>query len=224
MKKTNRYIGNGEEIYKELEKVSYSIGFHNIFSDWIDLILNSLLSLTENITKENFMEKLKRNKLGGRYEKRYLGITEKYKSDKKIGERPIDYLCSAWINLLKETIKKQEDILGEIYMQKITRGEAGQFFTPTHITNMMAEMVSEIKGKVSDPCCGSGRFLISASKKNKNAEFHGIDLDDRCVKMCAINMWIFNLNAKIKLGDSLSNKFYKQYIIKKGGYIYETDL
>ena len=41
--------------------------------------------------------------------------------------------------------------------------------------------------------------------------------------MSAINMWLFDLNSEITIGDSLTNKWSKKYITRKGGYIWEID-
>jgi len=225
MKKSWKYSSpNGKEVWKELEKIS-NVGYSNFFTDWLDLILASLLSLTDNLKRDNIKEKLLNNKLDGIYEERYLQIANKYKSEKEIGNRPIDFFANAWNKLFKETLEKQKDILGDIYQGRITMGEAGQFFTPEHITEAMAEMqITEDNKNIIDPCCGSGRFLISANKKNKNCYLNGIDIDNRCAKMCAINMWIFDCNATVRQGNPLTNEFYNQCDIRKGWFIYERIL
>ena len=189
--------------------------------DWLNLILNSLLSLTDNLGRENFIEKFKENKLDGEYSNRYLEIVKKYNNGEE-GKRPIDYLCNAWGLLQEETKEKQKDILGNIYMEMITFGEHGQFFTPEHITEMMAKMVNiKENEKVNDTCCGSGRFLISAHKENPNIKLYGSDLDERCAKITAINMWLFDVdNAEIKHSNSLSSEVWNIWRILRGGFIY----
>jgi type I restriction-modification system DNA methylase subunit len=210
---------DGKEVWKELEKAMTYNSRDAVFTDWLDLILNSLLTLTDNAGRENLIEKLKENKLNGEYNEKYLEIVKKYGKGEK-GKRPIDYLCSAWGLLVKETQEKQKDILGDIYMEMITFGQHGQFFTPEHITDAIVEMADTGKEKICDPCCGSGRFLISAGKKNKDALLVGTDLDDRCVKMAVLNMWMFDLNANISRGNSLLMETYETWKIRKGGYVY----
>ncbi len=41
---------------------------------------------------------------------------------------------------------------------------------------------------VNDPCCGSGRMLLSAAKIQPSWQFVGQDVDLRCVRMTAINL------------------------------------
>lgn len=229
MQNTNRYLGDkGKEVWKELEKVGRD-GYSNYFEDWLDFILNSLLSLTDNIERMTSMailtKKFSDNKLDGIYNDRYLKGIEKYKSERPIGERPIDFFSKAWGNLAKETLDKKEDILGEIYQQRITFGEHGQFFTPPHITSLMAELVEVKKGeKVYDPCCGSGRFLIAVGKENEGTVLHGTDIDSRCAKMSVINMWLFDQNSLITWGDALTDeKPFKQWVTRQGGSVFEKE-
>ena len=63
----------------------------------------------------------------------------------------------------------------------------------------------------------------SYSKQNPKAELYGQDIDSLCVKISAINMWLFDLNAEITLGDSLTQRWERRYIIRKGGFIYKIE-
>ena len=214
-------LNHGKEVWKEFEKASYG-GYSNIFNDWIDMILNSLLALTDNLERPGLVEKIKNNNLDGEYNDNYMKIVKKYGEGKQ-GSRPIDYLCKAWGLLYKETVETQRDILGEIYQTKITFGEHGQFFTPEHITDFMAEMTGTESETVNDPCCGSGRFLISVGKRNSEARLSGVDLDNRCAKMTVLNMFMFNFNSVIYWGNSLNGKMNKKWITQKGGFMYEME-
>ena len=137
------------------------------------------------------------------------------------------YFTKAVGLLMQETLESKKDVLGEIFQAQITYGEHGQFFTPEHITDCMAQIVmpeecpNDKPETMMDPCCGSGRFILSAAKTNPNCYFIGQDIDERCCKMAAINMFIFNLEGEIRCGDSLANRIDKVWKIKKGGFIYE---
>jgi hypothetical protein len=113
-------------------------------------------------------------------------------------------------------------------MAKVSFGEHGQFFTPANVSNMMARLVYSSEPRegetICDPCCGSGRFFISVSKVNRNAHFYGVDLSPTCAKMTALNMWIFNLDADIYHGDSLALRMFHVWKIRKGGFLYESEI
>jgi len=143
-------LHTGKETWKELERI-HRFGYSNstIFSDFIDVCLFSLLSLTENMQYPDVIDRLKNNKLTGKYEDAYMKIVEKYKENKTAerGKRPADYFTNAWGLLVKETQESKQDILGEIYMAKISFGEHGQFFTPFNVTDMMTKMIYSEEAK-----------------------------------------------------------------------------
>jgi hypothetical protein len=143
------------------------------------------------------------------------------------GDRAIDHLASAYAEVMKETEEHHVDVLGEIHMNCITFGEHGQFFTPEPISRMMAEITlgDAINAPtVSDPACGSGTLLIEAGKKNPRAVLYGVDIDERCAKMCALNMLFFGFDAFIRCGDTLAMKFHTEWKVCSFGTIYEKDI
>ncbi|MEE9356468.1 MAG: N-6 DNA methylase [Methylococcaceae bacterium] len=224
MKKSNRYSSSeGKEVWNQLE-IIHSLGhsLSTVFSDWLDLMLNALLSMNDNMRRGNQL-----GQFDGQYEDRYMAIIKRYNNDRPRGKRPADYFANAWVLLYKETAEKEKDTLGTIYEERITFGENGQFFTPAHIADAMAKMI--IKGSlkpnqtVCDPCCGSGRMLLSAAKECPEAIFYGTDIDNRCAKMAVINMFLFDLNADIYWGNTLTMEFWKRWVIRKGGYVVELE-
>lgn len=219
-------LNQGKETWSILSEIQNK-GYSYFFTDWLDLILNSLLSLTENMEELcNKKDILAMNK--GQYNDRYMEIVKKYQErdeGKKIGERTIDLFAKAWGSLHAETLESKKDILGEIFQAKISYGANGQFFTPEHITDCMSAIAmgkhSDKPETIMDPCVGSGRMLLSAAKENPEGYFVGQDIDEVCCKMAAINLWMFNLNGEIRCGNSLTNEISKRWIIRKGGFIYE---
>lgn len=220
---------NGKEVWKQLENIQrFGYSPSLIFSDWIDLALNSLLSLTVNVGRPDFKERLSQNNFDDQYNARYMEVVKKYKENRSRArdERPIDYFTAAWGMTIQQTQSKKQDILGQIFTEQITHGENGQFFTPSNVTDMMAQMIVGDKKDgetVLDPCCGSGRFLISAARQNPNCVFHGNDLDIRCARMTALNMWLFDLEARVTCGNALSGTWHVGWKIRRGGFIYEVE-
>ena len=61
---------------------------------------------------------------------------------------------------------KAKDILGRVYeyfLKKFGTGE-GQFYTPPTIVNLLVKMIEPYKGRVYDPCCGSGGMFVQSAK------------------------------------------------------------
>lgn len=108
------------------------------------------------------------------------------------------------------------DALGDLFMELVSGGRNGQFFTPENICNMMSEMtIPEVKDNQSvlDPACGSGRMLLAAAKRNRNAFFFGCDNDITCCKMAVINLVLNTLQGEIALMDSLNMEYTKSWEI-----------
>lgn len=179
----------------------------DVFNDWLDLMLFALQ----------------------RDDSRYIQIVRKYMNNLPSGKREIDYFCNAFAQLLLEMNKTQDDILGQVYMDwNISNKYRGQFFTPKHVASMMAKMLNP-KGRILDPCCGSGVMLIEAIKTMDKETLEqslicGQDIDITCVKMCALNLLFFNVNGYVVWGDSLKMECKMVYQTKRsylGGSIRE---
>ncbi|HEY0088469.1 MAG TPA: N-6 DNA methylase, partial [Candidatus Lokiarchaeia archaeon] len=79
-------------------------------------------------------------------------------------------------------LKSSKDILSdsfEIFVSKILKDEAGQFFTPSNVIKFMINYLDpEIDSKILDPACGHGGFLLESKdylwkkiiSKHKNQE------------------------------------------------------
>jgi type I restriction-modification system DNA methylase subunit len=110
------------------------------------------------------------------------------------------------------------DSLGDYFMENLSHGKNGQFFTPTNITDMMALMTGGTDLKdgqtVCDPACGSGRTLLSIAKINRKLKFYGSDVDLTCVKMCAVNMFVNSMEGEVAWMNTLTMEHWKSYHIK----------
>ena len=83
------------------------------------------------------------------------------------------------------------DLIGWVYEYFLGRFAAaegkrgGEFYTPTSIVRLLVEMLQPYKGKVYDPCCGSGGMFVQSEKF---VERHGGGLN-------AISVYGQELNA-----------------------------
>ncbi|HEY1024940.1 MAG TPA: N-6 DNA methylase [Sphingobacteriaceae bacterium] len=155
------------------------------------------------------------------YEEQYLQTIEKYKDDEQRHQFP--KLFAALILEMEDRVDSSQgnDVLGDFYMQGFGNKKAGQFFTPWHICDFMAEInnAEPMEGKILrilDPCCGSGRMVLASAKKlGPQHEYYAIDLDHTCVKMTALNLF-FNgvFNSEVMWADALmSDDFRLSYKI-----------
>ena len=112
------------------------------------------------------------------------------------------------------------DVLGDIFMEYISHGHNGQFFTPQHVSDLMAEVTCGCirpGQSVYDPTCGSGRMLLSAvrslNRKDPNGRIfcYGSDIDLTCVKMTAINMLMNSIPGEIAWMNTLTMEHWRSY-------------
>jgi len=151
------------------------------------------------------------------YEEEYLATIDKYKDSELRYEFPKAF--GALVIEMEERITSSlgNDILGEFFESHISNGRNGQFFTPQPVCDFMASITAnkderdaeEEKGKplrILDPACGSGRMLISSSRRiGPGHEYYGIDIDRMCVKICALNLFLNGVwNSEVMCANALS--------------------
>ncbi len=65
---------------------------------------------------------------------------------------------------------RSKDILGQVYeyfLGKFASAEGkagGEFYTPQSVVRLLVEMIEPYKGRVFDPCCGSGGMCLQSEK------------------------------------------------------------
>ncbi len=168
-------------------KIGYKYGLHSVFDDFLEMVICSL-SL-------------------GVKEDRYHEIVRNY-------EKPDAYLMAeAFGALVMEMDNNGEglkDGFGDFYMEYLSHGHNGQFFTPEPICEMMAKILNPagFGERVADCCCGSGRMLMAAAKISRESLFFGADIDRTCSMMCVINLCLNGLLGEVCWMDTLMNRFY----------------
>jgi len=105
---------------------------------------------------------------------------------------------------------RSKDILGRVYEYFIGRfadaegKSGGQFYTPRSIVRLLIDMLEPYKGRVFDPCCGSGGMFVQSEKF---VEAHGGRIGDISVygqesnqttwRLCKMNLAIRGIDANI---------------------------
>jgi type I restriction enzyme M protein len=71
---------------------------------------------------------------------------------------------------LGDAASRSKDILGQVYeyfLGQFASAEGkkgGQFYTPRCVVQVLVELLEPYKGRVYDPCCGSGRMFVQSEK------------------------------------------------------------
>ena len=96
-----------------------------------------------------------------------------------------------------------------------TEGKGGgEFYTPKCVVNLIAEMIEPYKGKIYDPCCGSGGMFVQSVKfveshhgSQKDVSIYGQELTSTTYKLAKMNLAIRGISGN--LGDVPADTFFK---------------
>lgn len=184
---------------------------HRAWESWRDFITMFACSLSNPTDKEHYDER----------EALYLRTIKKY--NKKEQELFPELAAHTVMALEKNP---EQDFLGSIFMSlNLGNEHNGQFFTPYHVCELMAEVtmedvVQKVKkdGYISihDPCCGAGATLIAGihaarkrlEKEKLNYQNHILvaaqDIDMIVALMCYIQISLLGVAGYVKIGNSLT--------------------
>ena len=122
--------------------------------------------------------------------------------------------------LASECHMSEEDLVGRVYEYFLgkfaaTEGKGGgEFYTPKSIVALLAEMLEPYKGKIYDPCCGSGgmfvqsiKFINSHNGNQKDISIYGQEYTSTTYKLAKMNLAIRGI--AVNLGDVAGDSFFK---------------
>ncbi len=125
---------------------------------------------------------------------------------------------------LGDEVSRSKDILGRVYEYFLGRFAAaegkggGEFYTPQCVVKLLVRMIEPFKGRVFDPCCGSGGMFVQSERF---VEEHGGRLGDIAVygqesnpttwKLAKMNLAIRGIDANLgpHQADSFHNDLHK---------------
>lgn len=165
-------------------------------------------------------------------EKEYLRIINSYTKEEQY---IFPKMFAGLINSLDNEIFN--DVLGKLFEElNLQNKYKGQFFTPEHVCDFMANVTLDkkiiddsIKDKgyisLNDSACGSSRLIYAAIRiiKKNNVNYHFKvyvevqDISITCVLMSYIQLSLYGINARVILGNTLTNEiqdvFYTPFAI-----------
>ncbi|QJR15378.1 type I restriction-modification system subunit M [Usitatibacter palustris] len=110
---------------------------------------------------------------------------------------------------------RSKDTLGRVYEYFLARfasaegKSGGQFYTPSHVVRVLVEMLAPYKGRVYDPCCGSGGMFIQSEKfieahagKLGDISIYGQESNYTTWRLAKMNLAIRGIDAQIGHGDT----------------------
>jgi type I restriction enzyme M protein len=248
-KKSDLFISEDPKVYeKELEDRDYYTQ-DNVF--WVP----------QKARWEKIRSQAKQPDIGSIIDKAMVEIENENKSlqgklDKRFGRTQLEAgKLGELIDLISKIgftdEQKASDLLGEVYeyfLGQFATAEGkkgGQFYTPGHIVKTLVAVLSPHKGRIYDPCCGSGGMFVQSEEFVKS---HGGKIDDVSIygqesnpttwRLAAMNLAIrgFSVDLGKTHGDTFANDQFPDlkfdYIMANppfnisdwGGEKYENDV
>jgi|GEM_PF-22116 Type I restriction-modification system methyltransferase subunit len=106
---------------------------------------------------------------------------------------------------------RSKDILGRVYEYFLSQfasaegKQAGQFYTPRCVVRTLVEMIEPFKGRVFDPCCGSGgmfvqseRFMEAHGGRIGDLSIYGQESNPTTWRLCRMNLAIRGIEANVQ--------------------------
>lgn len=124
-----------------------------------------------------------------------------------------------------------KDLLGEVYeyfLGQFANAEGkkgGQFYTPASVVKVLVEVLAPHKGKVYDPCCGSGGMFVQSEKfieshggKFGDISIYGQEANPTTWRLVAMNLAIRGMD--FNLGKEPADTFHRdQHPDLKADYV-----
>nr|WP_246705421.1 class I SAM-dependent DNA methyltransferase [Rhizobium sp. WYCCWR 11152] len=120
----------------------------------------------------------------------------------------IDLFSNIGLHDSKDTAK---DLLGRVYEYFLSgfagsegkRG--GEFFTPRSVVRTLVEMLEPYKGRVYDPCCGSGGMFVQSEKfieehggRRNDIAVYGQEINHTTWRLAKMNLAVQGIDADIR--------------------------
>jgi len=125
---------------------------------------------------------------------------------------------------LGDDASRSQDILGRVYeyfLGKFAAAEGkggGEFYTPQCVVKLLVQMIEPYKGRIYDPCCGSGGMFVQSERfvKNHGGRYrdiiiYGQESNATTWKLAKMNLAIRGIDPNLgsQQADSFHNDLHK---------------
>lgn len=196
-----------KEFLKKFNSLSGKHSRYTLFTDWVTMVSSTLIVRSSPQHAEQS-------------EAEYMALVPKYTREE------LDTFA-AMLGLTALALEEEpQDFLGSVFMQaELGNDRMGQFFTPYHLSAMIAQMVvtdvdaSKDLITMSEPACGSGGMVIAYCEALKargiNYQFNSYvvatDLSEVAARMAYIQLSLLGIPAHVVWGNTLSLQVIREW-------------
>jgi type I restriction enzyme M protein len=148
------------------------------------------------------------------------GVLTKNYARQELDQTKLGDVLKLFSDIKFEDAHKGQDVLGRVYeyflgeFAKLEGKRGGQYYTAGCVVKLLVEMLEPFKGRVYDPCCGSGGMFVQSERF---VEAHGGKLNDVSVfgqesnpttwRLAKMNLAIRGIEAN--LGPKWADTFHE---------------
>ena len=142
--------------------------------------------------------------------KRLKDVLPKTFARPELDKRRLGDVVDLFTNIKMAEHSSSKDILGRTYeycLAKFAEREgklAGEFYTPSCVVRTLVEVLQPFKGRVYDPCCGSGGMFVQSAEfvehhqgNINDISVYGQDSNPTTWKMALMNLAIRGIDADL---------------------------
>ena len=200
------------EIRELLDYAAYTKDIYRVFMDFVEMSAISIANAIPFAPCRDARERM------------YMDIIGGYDKERK-------FIFPKMLNLLVREMESKalgdgpEDVLGPLYHSLgLHSRDAGQFFTPVHVADLMAALNMDRIGEqgylhVYEPTCGSGVMPCAMAKNMKIHDLNycdkmvvtATDIDIKCVYMCYIQLALYGIPARVLHANGLTGERWSEW-------------
>jgi len=113
----------------------------------------------------------------------------------------------------EEKESRSKDVLGRVYEYFLSRfasaegKKGGEFYTPQCVVRVLVEMLAPYKGRIFDPCCGSGGMFVQSEKfveahggRRADISVYGQESNPTTWKLAKMNLAVHGIETNLGPG------------------------
>jgi hypothetical protein len=197
----------GRELARLLNAIGHRYPIDRVFRDWLEI---SAIAISNAVDKRQHAAR----------EARYMTIVGQYQQSEVEDLKTMFHLLVEELEITRECVLSP--LISDLELHT-GRKRMGQFFTPFHLSHMMAVMTFHPKEDVEkiiaehgfitamEPACGAGGMVIAMARAledlNINFQKHlhvtAVDIDPMCVHMTYLQTSLMGIPAIVVQGDSI---------------------
>ncbi|AGA67856.1 type I restriction-modification system methyltransferase subunit [Desulfitobacterium dichloroeliminans LMG P-21439] len=155
-----------------------------------------------------------------RENKNLKGVLPKNYARPELDKTKLGELIDLFSFNLGNKAAKAQDILGRVYEYFLGKfgSSEGEFYTPPSIVKLLVGMIEPYKGRVYDPCCGSGGMFVQSQKfveehRGRKDDIHifGQEFTATTWRLCKMNLAIRGIDGNLgeRDADTFGNDLHK---------------